>query len=49
MLHKHICFQCHRAYEEGEAGECQWLHDHLWGKCLQCEDVFVAIKPEILV
>jgi hypothetical protein len=49
MFHKHICFLCRRAYEEVESGECQYVHDHLWGKCAQCEDNFAVTKPIIRV
>jgi hypothetical protein len=40
IFHKHICFLCRRGYEEVEAGNCQHVADHLWGKCPQCEENF---------
>lgn len=48
ILHKHICFLCRRPYEEAEAGKCQYVDDHTWGKCPQCEDNFAVSKPIIL-
>src|SRR5207249_2488521 len=40
IFHKHICFLCLRSYEEAETRQCQYVHDHPWGKCPQCEDNF---------
>jgi len=45
MFHKHICFLCRRSYEEVETGKCQYVHDHVWGKCPLCEDNFAVGKP----
>jgi hypothetical protein len=45
MLHKHICFLCQRSYEEVETVNCQYVHDHTWGKCPPCEDNFAVGKP----
>jgi len=39
-FHRHFCFLCRRSYEEVETGECQYGHDHPWGKCPPCEDKF---------
>jgi len=44
MFHKHICFLCQRSYEEVETVNCQYVHDHLWGKCPPCEDNFAVGK-----
>ena len=30
---------------EVETGECQYGHDHPWGKCPPCEDKFAVGKP----
>jgi len=49
MFHKHICFLCRRAYEEVESAECQYVHDHPWGKCAECEENFAVTKPNIRV
>ena len=49
MLHKHICFLCRRSYEEVETVKCQYVHDHPWGKCPQCEDNFAVGKPITLL
>ena len=45
MFHKHICFLCQRSYEEVEAVNCQYFHDHPWGKCSRCENNFAVRKP----
>ena len=45
LLHKHICFLCGRFYEEVGTGNCQYVHDHTWGKCPPCEDNFGIDKP----
>ena len=45
MFHKHICFLCRRSYEEVETGKCQYVHDHVWGKCPLCEDNSAVGKP----
>ena len=49
MFHKHMCFLCRRSYEEVETVECQYVHDHPWGKCPQCEDNFAVGKPITLL
>jgi hypothetical protein len=43
-VHKHICFLCHRFYEDGQASKCQYVDDHRWGKCPQCEGAFAVGK-----
>jgi len=44
-FHKHICFLCHGSYEEArDSGKCEYIRDHTWGKCQECEDNFAVGK-----
>ena len=45
VLHKHFCFLCGQFYEEAGTGHCQYVHDHTWGKCPQCEENFGLDQP----